>query len=83
MHASDVLFGMPDLYCTHIKYGMRWIEVKLPDMKGSRWTNAQREWFYKLGSNGTHIYILTAATEGEYKKLFGPDNWLEYFMLKD
>lgn len=83
MGASEFLDGVPDLYCTHKTHGPRWIEVKLPNMRGSRWTNAQLKWFPLFGNNGTKIYILTAATEGEYRKLFNPDdNWLEYFMLK-
>lgn len=83
MHGSLYQSGIPDLYCTHLRHGPRWIEVKLPNMEGSRWTNAQRVTFPLLGNNGTSIWILTAANESEYKKLFMPDNWLEYFLLKE
>jgi predicted RNA binding protein YcfA (HicA-like mRNA interferase family) len=82
-HGSAYQSGFPDLYCTHVKHGPRWIEVKLPNMEGSRWTKAQQEEFPLLGNNGTKIWILVAATESEYKKLFGPDNWFEYFLMKD
>jgi len=74
--------GFPDLYCTHAKFGPLWIEVKLPGMRGSRFTKAQKEWFPKLSANGTRIYIIVAATETEYQKLFGPENWLEWFAIK-
>lgn len=81
-HGGMFQAGFPDLYCTHIKYGVRWVEVKLPEMKGSRFTNAQKEWFPKLSANGTPIWILTGATESEYRKLFEAENWLYYFMMK-
>lgn len=88
-HGSAYSAGFPDLYCTHKRWGIRWIEVKLPGMKGSKFTKDQEKWFPLLSQNGTKIWILTAATETEYSKLFKrdkkgqlQDNWLEYFMLK-
>ena len=89
MHGSLFQQGFPDLYCTHKLHGVRLIEVKLPEMKGSRWTNAQRDNFPKLSENGTLIWILTAATDWEYRKLFEVqngklvDNWFEYYLMKD
>jgi hypothetical protein len=82
IHGSALQSGLPDLYCTHQKFGPRWIEVKLPNMDGSRWTSEQKKWFPILSSNGTPIWVLVAATESEYRKLFQPENWLEYFLLK-
>jgi hypothetical protein len=82
LHGSAYQEGFPDLYCTHRIYGPRWIEVKLPNMDGSRWTKAQTIEFPKLSANGTKIWVLVAATESEYKKLFGPDNWFEYMLIK-
>lgn len=73
--------GFPDLYCTHVNYGPRWVEVKLPNMQGSRWTIAQKEEFPKLHNNGSPIWILTGATPEEYKKLFEPANFLYYFVF--
>lgn len=75
--------GFPDLWITHKLYGGKWVEIKLPNMKGSRWTKAQKEWFPKLADNGTPIWVLTTVCEQEYRKLFDfPEgNWLEYFML--
>jgi hypothetical protein len=83
VHGSMYQSGLPDLYCTHKKYGPRWIEVKLPNMVGSRWTAEQYKTFPILSDNGTPIWVLVAATETEYKKLFMPENWLEYFLLKN
>ncbi len=65
--------GLPDLYCCHLKYGKRWVEVK---RKGKyRLTKAQLETFPKFSAKNVGIWILTAATKGEYAKLFGPPNW--------
>ena len=74
MNASENMTGFPDLYITHFKYGPRWVEVKLPNMKGSSFTPAQLEHFPKFLANGTKIWILTGATELEYKKIFQPEN---------
>lgn len=82
IHGGMYLSGMPDLYCTHRRYGIRWVEVKLPGMEGSRFTTAQHEEFPKLSENGTPIWILTAATEYEYRKLFEKENWFEYYLQK-
>ena len=62
MTASETTKGFPDLYATHYKYSQRWIEVKLPEMKGSSFTPAQLEWFPKMVSNGSPIWILTGST---------------------
>ena len=81
-HGSMFQSGFPDLYATHKLHGGRWIEVKLPEMKGSKFTKAQEQTFPAFSQNGTPIWILTAATESEYKKLFQPENWLGYFVRK-
>lgn len=77
-HGSAFQSGFPDLYATHSRYRQRWIEVKLPDMKGSRFTPAQLEVFPKISAHGAGIWIMTAATESEYRKLFRPPNWHLY-----
>lgn len=82
VHSSEYSSGFPDLYATHKKYGPRWIETKLPNMEGSRFTAAQMETFPKMSANGSPIWILVAATENEYKKLFAPENFMEYMILK-
>lgn len=68
--------GLPDLYATNSRYGARWIEVKNPD--AYRFTAAQLDLFPKLCANGAGVWILIAANEWEYKKLFRPYNWHEY-----
>lgn len=82
MHGDANNKGWPDLYACHSNYGIRWIEVKLPQMKGSKFTPAQREWFPKLVANGSRIWILVAATESEYKKLFEEPNFYQYWIMK-
>jgi hypothetical protein len=83
-HGNAYQMGFPDLYATHVKYGARWIEVKLPEMRGSKFTVAQLDMFPKLVANGTPIWILTGASEEEYAKLFHQrkGNLSEYLLLK-
>jgi hypothetical protein len=82
IHGGKYQSGLPDLYCSHERYGIRWVEVKLPDMKGSKFTPKQMETFPKMLNNGSPIWILTAATEEEYKKLFQRCNCFEYMLMK-
>jgi hypothetical protein len=81
-HGSMYQSGFPDLYATHPVYKARWIEVKLPDMKGSKFTKAQLKIFPEMSKNGSPIWILTGATENEYKKLFLPENYWQYMLEK-
>jgi hypothetical protein len=69
-------FGIPDLFCTHTRYGHRWVEVKNP-LKYA-FTPAQLEKFPKLCANGSGVWVIVAATEFEYRKLFAPANWHAY-----
>jgi hypothetical protein len=78
LSSSQFQSGMPDLFACHTRYGIRLIEVKLPGMVGSKFTSAQLEDFPKLTANGAGVWILTAATEEEYKKLFERFNWWKY-----
>lgn len=71
--------GWPDLYCSHSKYGIRWVEVKNP--KAFSFTTAQLDQFPKMVANGSPIWILVAGTEEEYAKLFKPCNWYVYLSL--
>jgi hypothetical protein len=77
-HGNIYQYGFPDLYIAHRSYGVRWIEIKNPD--GYRFTGAQLEFFHQLASAGVGVWVLTAATEDEYKKLFSPANW-HYFLM--
>ena len=75
-HGNMFQSGFPDLYATHLKYGQRWIEVKNP--QAYQFTPAQIEWFTKWTGCGVRIWVLVAATETEYRKLFSEPNWHMY-----
>jgi hypothetical protein len=69
--------GFPDLFCCHKNVGTRWIDVKNP--KSWRLTPAQKDVWPKMTANGSGVWILTAATQFEYEKLFAPANWHLYY----
>lgn len=75
-HGNAFQSGFPDLYATHSKYFGRWIEVKNPT--SFSFTAAQLRDYPKFGAFGSPIWILTAATDEEYIKLFKPANISEY-----
>ena len=77
-HGNAAVSGFPDDFACHSMYGQRWVEVKLPNMKGSQYTPAQLQDFPKFCANGSGIWVLTAANEEEYQKLFKPYNWWKY-----
>ncbi len=76
-HGNLYQSGFPDLYIYHYRYGTRWVEVKVPEKY--KFTNAQLESFPEMSAKGVGIWILTAATEDQYKKLFKPANWHFFF----
>ena len=78
-HGNIYQFGFPDLYIFHKSYGTRWVEVKNP--KAYSFTPAQLETFPFFASKGVGVWILTEATEYEYKKLFGPPNWHTFLSI--
>jgi hypothetical protein len=80
-HGNMYMSGFPDLYCTHTKYGARWIEIKR--LEQFSFTAAQLDCFPKFTANGTGIWILSGATEAEYEKLWAPPNWHIYMLLKN
>ena len=77
-HGNMYQSGFPDLYATHHLYGARWIEVKLPEMKGSHWTPAQSRDFPLFTAHGTGIWILVSDSLEEYQKLFEAYNYTYY-----
>ena len=82
MHASALLSGFPDLFASRKGDGIRLIEIKLPGMKGSKFTKAQERDFPKFENHGAPVYILTSVCMSEYEKLFKPNgNYLEYIKL--
>jgi hypothetical protein len=68
--------GLPDLVAFHRKWGQRFIEVK--NAGRYSFTRAQKAKFPVLESFGVGIWILTAADQIEYDKLFAPPNWRDY-----
>lgn len=79
LHGNAFQSGVPDLYATHLKFGGRFIEVKVPGKL--RWEPSQILDFPLLVANGTGVWVLTAATEEEYRKLFAKCNLHEMLML--
>jgi len=77
-HGNAYTAGWPDLFACHSRYGQRWIEVKLPGMKGSKYTPAQIDDFPKFCAHGSGVWVLTGDTDQEYEKLFRPPNWYQY-----
>jgi hypothetical protein len=78
-HGNAYTSGWPDLYACHKTYGARWIEVKLPNMKGSKYTPAQLDDFPLFCAHGSGVWVMTAATEEEYRKILeNPPNWWKY-----
>ena len=70
--------GVPDLFIAHPKWGQRWIDVKRPG-KNYSFTKAQKLKWPVWEAFGIGIWILTAATQEEYDKLFAPPNWRAYW----
>jgi hypothetical protein len=79
LHGSMYQSGLPDLYCTHKTYGMRFVEVKNP--LAFSFTVAQKDIFPKLIANGTGVWVLVSDSEEELQKLFKPHNYW-HFCLK-
>lgn len=68
-------WGLSDLLVCHKDYGIKLIEVKNPNRYS--FTAAQIHEFPKFISHGAPIYVLTAANEENYQRLFQPSNlWL-------
>jgi hypothetical protein len=79
-HGNAFQQGFPDVYATHHRHGIRWIEMKI--LPGYSFTAAQQRCFPMLSANGTCIWIVTADTMEEYEKLFQPHNWERYFLAR-
>jgi len=77
MHGNAFQRGIPDLYIHHPRWGSRWIDVKNP--KEYTFTKAQRRKWPIWDVYGAGIWILTAATQEEYDKLFAGPNWKDYW----
>jgi len=75
-HGNMYQCGFPDLYVTHHTKGIKWVEVKNPEKY--EFTPAQLEHFPIISNHGVGIWIMTAATEFEYRKIFKAPNWTHY-----
>lgn len=80
-HGNAFQSGFPDLYTFHKCFGDRWIEVKLPNLEGSKFTPAQLSFFPRMIEANLPLYILTGATKEDYKLLFGPPNAQKYLYI--
>jgi hypothetical protein len=77
MHGNAFQQGIPDLYVHHPQWGSRWIDCKQP--KKYTFTKAQRRKWPIWDHYGVGIWILTAANQEQYDKLFGLPNWKDYW----
>jgi hypothetical protein len=76
-HGNRFMYGFPDLFIGHPEFGQRWIDVKVEG--AYQFTKAQRaKWpvwhLHKIG-----IWIMTDATEEQYKWLFQKPNWQSFW----
>lgn len=69
--------GIPDLYVMHKQKGTRWIDVKVEGHYV--FTKAQRRKWPIWEQQRVGIWILTAATEEQYDRLFKPPNMRDYW----
>lgn len=72
--------GIPDLYAYRRDVGERWIDVKNP--KRFTFTREQKLKWPIWERVGVDIWILTAANQEEYDKLFKPPNMRDYWNPK-
>ena len=76
-HGNAYQKGIPDLFIAHLRFGQRWIDCKV---KGKySFTKSQKLKWPIWEEKGVGIWILVAATEDEYQKLFEPPNWRQYW----
>lgn len=76
-HGNLYQTGFPDLYCFREDFRERWIDCKSPDKY--TFTKAQKIKWPIWDACGIGIWILTAANQAEYDRLFQPPNWRDYW----
>ena len=74
MSADAFLKGFPDLFCADNKWGTRWVEVRRPE--NHTLNKAQRRRWALWDELRIGIWVLTAATQEEFNKLYKPPNWV-------
>lgn len=79
-HGNVYQKGFPDRYVFHREYGQRWIDYKQP-VRNSLTAAQQKEW-PEWDAHGVGIWIMTAATDAEYKKLFETPNWRAFWRAR-
>jgi hypothetical protein len=78
MHGNAFQKGIPDLYCFNAGLDMhRWVDVKNP--ASYVYTKDQCQKWPKWEAAGLGVWIMMAATVEEYKKLFKPHNFRDYW----
>ena len=80
MIGNALQFGIPDIYIMHPEHGDRWVDLKAPGKY--EFTSAQRVKWPLWATYNVGVWIITAATEEEYDKLFGPPNFMDYWKEK-
>lgn len=76
-HGNLFQDGFPDLFIHHVKWGYRWIDCKNPGKY--TFTKAQKRKWPIWEGHGVGIWILTAANQEQYDKLFAAPNWRDYW----
>lgn len=77
MIGNQLQKGIPDLYCHHLKFGGRWVDLKNP--RDYEFTQAQKVKWPVWERHGVGIWIITGWQDEDYDKLFGPPNWRDYW----
>lgn len=82
-HGNAFQAGLPDIYCCHLNYGPRWIEVKFASKYS--FTKDQLRVFPAMSAKGIPIWVLSlhhpiteSELEFQYRLLFSPPNWHSY-----
>ena len=76
-HGNKYMKGFPDLYLMHPEHGQRWVDAKVEG--DYDFTDAQREKWPIWHMFGAGIWIMTRGTHEQYRRLFKPPNWLDYW----
>ena len=79
-HGGQYMKGFPDLYLSHRRFGIRWVDVKVEGKY--EYTQAQRDKWPRWHVFGSGVWIMIGATQDQYECLFKPPNWLDYWKPK-
>jgi hypothetical protein len=77
MIGNALQMGIPDIFIMHEKHGTRWVDLKAPGKY--EFTRAQIHKWPLWEAKKVGIWIIRAATDEEYDKLFHPPNMREYW----